>query len=331
MTCRAPLEAVRAVGADKFKPIVYKAGRRPAVLAKGFEAIDLPCGQCASCRLEYSRVWAVRLMHEAAWWEEHYRVFPFFFTLTYDEEHLPLYGMLVKHHVQDFLKRLRANTGAKIRYYVVGEYGSQCPDHQIIDCPVCGPIQRPHYHGILFGWAPDDKKMMGHRDGGTVYTSDEFGKAWPFGSHELGSCTFESCAYVARYIMKKQNGARAEDHYCKYFPLVDLFVDMPPEFALMSRGGRCPGGQHMGGIGRVFYEAFKSDMYPSDETPVPGRGCIGKPPRYYDRLYEAERPAVFAGVKEERIEAMRRSLEDGPSLRSRAMVEDARLKMLRRT
>ena len=334
MTCRRPIEAVRQLGV-KAKPIVYATGRRPKTLADGYAALELPCGQCRSCRLEYSRVWASRLMHECAYWEEFHNKYSIFLTLTYDNEHLPFYGELVKHHAQDFLKRLRFNTGAQFRYYMVGEYGSKCPDHDIVDCPACGPLQRPHYHAIIFGWSPVDREMMGHRDGMNVYTSKEIEKAWskskkPIGTHEFGSVTFESCAYVARYVMKKQKGENPSvyDHYCKYIPHLDVWVDLPREFAIMSRGTRK--GELNGGIGKLWYDQFRDDIYPSDECPIPGRSSVGKPPKFYDALYEQYDPEGMAKIKEERRFAMAKSLSEGPSLESRAKVEDARLALYQR-
>ena len=314
----------------KAKPIIYSAGQRPKTLAEGYQALELPCGQCKSCRLEYSRVWAIRLMHEAAYWEEFHNRYSIFLTITYDEDNIPFYGELVKHHAQDFLKRLRWHSGSQFRYYMVGEYGSQCPDHQIIDCPMCGPIQRPHYHAIIFGWTPPDKEMLGSRDGETVYSSEIIEKAWQKGSHEFGSCTFESCAYVTRYIMKKQTGDNQHtiDHYCKYIPHLDVWCDMSPEFAIMSRGTRK--GELNGGLGKQWYEHYKNDLYPADETPIPGRGIIGKPPKFYDSMYELEEPDTFATIKSARREAMAKSLVEGPSLESRAKVEDARLSLYQR-
>lgn len=334
MTCRAPLEAAQHK-IKQGKPIVYKKGRRPKTLAEGYRALELPCGQCKSCKLEKSRQWAARMMHEAAYWEEFKNKSSLFLTLTYNDEHLPMYGTLVKEHIQEFFKRLRWHIGRdKLRYYVVGEYGSQCPDHEIINCPVCGPLQRPHYHAIIFGWTPGQKEVLGHRDGATVYASEIIEKAWTkrnqagkktvIGGHEWGSCTFESCAYVSRYIMKKINGndeAMAE-HYCKYIPLLDTWVDLPPEFSMMSKRP---------GIGKKWYDHFQNDIYPTDEMPIPGRTNISKPAKYYDGFYEKSNPEQMAAIKEDRRKAMADSLVNGPSLESRAKCEDARLKQLTRT
>lgn len=66
------------------------------------QEIQLPCGQCIGCRLEHSRQWAMRMMHEASLHEENC-----FLTLTYDEENIPPDHSLKVEHFQKFMKRLR--------------------------------------------------------------------------------------------------------------------------------------------------------------------------------------------------------------------------------
>lgn len=245
-----------------------------------------------------------------------------FITLTYDDEHLPYARSLVKEHLQKFFKKLRSRIEPrKIRYYAVGEYGSTCSQHQIENCPVCGVIQRPHYHAIVFGFDFPDKKDIGTREGNVVYESELLHSLWPQGFHEIGNVSFESCAYVARYVCKKQTGARAAEHYCRYIPELDAWADVDPEFAIMSRRP---------GIGADFYDLFSHDMYPSDELTVPGRGVIGKPPAYYDKLYERENPEGLLAIKEKRIAAAIKNMEDGPSLSSREKVKEAQFQQLKR-
>lgn len=321
MTCRAPLEAAREKKGQG-KPLIYQRGQRPKTLAEGYEALELPCGQCRGCRLEHSKKWAMRMMHEAAYLEEFEGRYSSFITLTYDEEHLPQHETLVKDHFQNFIKRFRRLIEPfKISYYGVGEYGSQCPDHEIIDCPLCGGIQRPHYHGIIFGWPFPDKQVLGTRDGLLVYESKTLGRAWKFGSHEIGSCTFESCQYVSKYIMKKVTGDKKHDHYVKYLYATDQLVEIEPEFALMSRNPA---------IGRRWYENYWPDVYPSDECPIPGRYHLSKPPRYYDSLYEYQDPDDYQKIKTKRRDEMALSLAEGPSIESRAKNEDARLALYSR-
>lgn len=151
--------------------------------------IQVPCGQCIGCRLEYARVWALRCWHEQQLHEHNC-----FITLTYDDDHLPDWGSLVPEHFTNFMKRLRFyHPLTRIRFFGCGEYGDKS--------------ERPHYHLIIFGYDFPDKKFHAmSKSGELTYTSKELEKLWPFGFSLLGSVTFQSCSYVARYVMKKQTG-----------------------------------------------------------------------------------------------------------------------------
>jgi len=72
------------------------------------EPLELPCGQCIGCRLERSREWAIRMVHEASMHEDNC-----FITLTYAPEYLPPDGSLVKSDFQKFMKRLRKQVKKK--------------------------------------------------------------------------------------------------------------------------------------------------------------------------------------------------------------------------
>ena len=182
MTCFAPLEATQEAGK---KPIIWKKGKRPKHLANGTKHLELPCGQCIGCRLEKSRQWATRCIHEAQMHEDNC-----FITLTYDDENIPWDGSLNKQHFQAFMKRLRwHNKEKKIRYFHVGEYGEQ--------------LSRPHYHALIFNHDFDDKELWTVNDEMRLYTSEKLQKIWPMGFSTIGSVTWETAAYCSRYIMKK--------------------------------------------------------------------------------------------------------------------------------
>ena len=125
------------------------------------------CGQCLGCRLDRSRMWAMRVVHEAAMHES-----SCFITLTYrdpvectDEQlangwHIPADWSLHKDHLQKFWKRLR-KAGFRVRYFGCGEYGDVCKhglsttnDGERPHCPNCN-LGRPHYHACVFGFMPD--------------------------------------------------------------------------------------------------------------------------------------------------------------------------------
>lgn len=147
--------------------------------------VPVPCGKCIGCRLEYSRKWAVRSCLEAASHEDNS-----FITLTYDNENLPADGKLSKRPLQLFIKRLR-KTGAHVRYLACGEYGER--------------THRPHFHLIAFGYCPSDLETLYTKDGITYYRSESLQKIWGLGNVLVGDMNFRTCAYVARYCMKKIN------------------------------------------------------------------------------------------------------------------------------
>lgn len=257
MTCYFPLHAYRGKSKDADKIAVTF---RRSDSWRGVQ-LDLPCGQCVGCRLERSRQWAVRCMHEASLYEENS-----FLTLTYDDAHLPSDGSLILSDFQKFMKRLRKEVSPKlVRFFHCGEYGER--------------FARPHYHALLFGYSSPDRKHFSERNGNKVYSSDSMSRLWAKGFSVEGDVTFESAAYVARYVMKKVTGDRAEQHY----------LGRKPEYITMSRRP---------GIGRGWYDKFKGDVFPLDRVVV--RGSITRPPRFYDSLLAREDRSTMELIKIQR-------------------------------
>ncbi|QCS36266.1 replication initiator protein [Capybara microvirus Cap1_SP_200] len=224
----------------------------------------LPCRKCQGCKLDYSRSWALRCVHESRLYKENC-----FITLTYDDLHLPSDRKLVKKDVQDFFKRLRfhlSKEGKTVRFFLVGEYGSR--------------TKRPHYHAILFGFSPSDLVFANSRNGISVFRSNFLENCWSNGFVFVGSVTFESCAYVARYCLKK--------------------VETDPAFKEFSLMSRRPG------IGKDYFNKFYLDFYNSDVCFIPNRKGLQKVkvPRYYDKLLADKDPFKLLDIKDKRIEAM---------------------------
>jgi len=214
--CYSPLTGYRSrvTGASGKRQIVFKS-------SEGYldQPVEVPCGRCIGCRLEYSRQWAVRCVHEASLYDENS-----FLTLTYSPENLPSNGSLVKRDLQLFFKRLRKSLPEKkIRYFACGEYGDR--------------NGRPHYHVCLFNHNFRDRYLYTVRDGVALYRSESLERLWPAGFSTIGDVTFESAAYVARYTMKKFKGD--EDEKKKHYEICDSETgeihDLLPEFAIMSR------------------------------------------------------------------------------------------------
>ena len=136
MPCYRPIKGYRS------RRLNAETGKRPVVFnpRDGFydQPVDLPCGQCIGCRLERSRQWAIRCVHEASLHERNC-----FITLTYRDECLPTNGSLDLDAFQKFMKRLRRRFGEGVRFFHCGEYGEN--------------FGRPHYHAILFNLDFSDK------------------------------------------------------------------------------------------------------------------------------------------------------------------------------
>lgn len=244
MACFSPLLAWQTESGD----IVF------AERGKIRRELKLPCGQCVGCRLERSRQWAMRCMHEAQLYDHNS-----FVTLTYDDDHVPEDNSLNYRHFQLFMKRLR-KLKRGVRFYMCGEYGEN--------------YGRPHFHACLFNCDFEDKTIFRRLSGGSIlYRSAELEALWPFGFSSIGQVTFESAAYVARYVMKKVTGRNQEKHYEAVDSETGEIFRRVPEFNHMSLRP---------GIGRGYYDRFYSDMYPRDYVVV--RGMKMRPPKYYDRL-----------------------------------------------
>lgn len=283
MPCFHPLLAWRGnVGENGKREILFK---RPRIEGAELYQFKLPCGRCWGCRLERSRQWAMRCVHEASIREDNS-----FITLTYNDEHLPEGGSLVKADFQLFMKRLRRSLERSgrdlkenpVRYYMAGEYGEK--------------RGRPHYHAILFGYDFADKQFYkNNAQGQPVFISESLSSLWGMGDVAIGAVSFESAAYVARYVMKKWFGKDADEHYTdKSTGEIKL-----AEYCDMSRRP---------GIGRDWFNKWYKDVYPRDYTIVRGREV--RPPKFYDGLYEIVAPADYECMK---LERRKRAIKVDPS------------------
>lgn len=272
--------------------------------------LEIACGQCGGCRLERSRQWAVRCMHEA-----HQHEYNSFVTLTFSEPALYSrenpYTVSVRDH-QLFMKRLRKKYGQGIRFYLCGEYGEVCRKCALSRAK-CGcnyfyaSIGRPHYHVCLFGFDFPDKKFWKYSPtGDRLYISDSLNDLWPYGFGVIGSVSFQSAAYVARYIMKKQNGEnlkKVDEFGLKPYERMCLYTgeiyDCAPEYTKMSLKP---------GIGMTWFEKYKDDVYPHDYVVVNGVKC--RPPKFYDTQLEKFNPYIYEDVKLKRkINMNKREIE----------------------
>lgn len=315
MPCYYPLQAFRCFGrtTDSGKSLI--TFKKPS--ACRFEKLDLPCGSCIGCRLERSRQWAMRCVHEARLYDNNC-----FITLTFDDDHLYRRDNPFSLDVADFqlfMKRLRKRYGEGIRFFHCGEYGEQ--------------YGRPHYHACIFNHDFQDKRLWKSVNGNRLYISDELKELWPFGFSTIGDVTFQSAAYVARYIMKKLHGKHKTefDNYiingmeCNFIDEIsgEVLLTRRQEYVTMSRRP---------GIGKEWFDKNWRDVYVNGEDSVIMNGVKVRPPKYYDSQYEIVSPSDHEFVKHKRKRnALRHAGNNTLSrLRVRERVQKARLRMLPR-
>lgn len=221
----------------------------------------LPCGGCIGCKIDRSRDWAVRCYHESLMHDE-----SMFITLTYDDPHLPPdYGVHVRTW-QLFNKRLRKSIQpAKTRFFACGEYGDK--------------TLRPHYHALIFGYLFPDLVLYSIKRNNRIYTSKSLDGLWPYGLATIGTVNYQSAGYVARYVMKKQNGDNEHTlaHYLRVHPVTGQVHRVKPEFCVQSRRP---------GLGLSWFHKYKTDAFPSDFVVVNGKKH--SVPKYYLKLIEEE-------------------------------------------
>ena len=111
-----------------------------------------------------------------------------------------------------------------------------------------------------------------------IYEDEEFEKYIDHrGYCVIGSVTFESAAYVARYITKKTGRT--------------TIIGNQPEYFTQSRRP---------GIGRAWIEKYFSDIYPYDYIGLTDNRKM-KIPRYYDKVFEKIDDTEYNLVKQKRI------------------------------
>lgn len=138
--------------------------------------VPVPCGSCGYCLKNRKQDWQFRIANELLYCDSAH-----FVTLTYSDEYVPVKNgldVLDKTDLQKFFKRLRKrhsqHSKSQIRYYAVGEYGTQ--------------FKRPHYHIILFNSNPKDVEA-----------------SWPLGFVKFEKVEMGSVGYVVGYVSSIDN------------------------------------------------------------------------------------------------------------------------------
>lgn len=283
MSCNYPVTAWKSA-------TVNPSGRRSLVFKKersllGSPEYKVPCQMCTGCRMERARQWAMRCMHE-----KRLHNASAFLTLTYRPENLPYLengsATLVKRDLQLFLKRLRLERPSGLRFFACGEYGET--------------TLRPHYHVLMLNTSFPDMKFHKQSDGGkNLYVSAELDGVWKLGNCLIGEVSFESCAYVAGYLLKNSKYQIAKTEAAKAAARLH-YNGREKEFITMSLRP---------GLGQGYYLKYEDEVCAHDTVIVRGFEC--SVPKYYDVLRGRNDPKGLDAAKVlRRANARKRAIDN---------------------
>ena len=260
---------------------VRESGGRPVFEppTEPHRIVRLPCGGCIGCRVDKSRDWQMRMVHEMQLHDVSQ-----FLTLTYDEDHVPRDYSLNHRHWQLFMKLLRKRTKSRLRFVMCGEYGEK--------------NSRPHYHAIVFGLPLDDLWFWRMSKGHRTYRSPFLEEIWGRGHVYVGeTVTQETCGYVATYLLKNGSRDSREDFVFEDVDTGERVFRRSPYLQMSRRPG----------IGHDWLERYLGDVFPADSVVRRVRrkrgGFVNREagaPAYYRRLLRRWDPSMYARVAERR-------------------------------
>lgn len=266
--------------------------------------IQIPCGKCDGCRLDYSRNWATRAINEAYFYD-YYRNCAFV-SLTFNEHTLRNTNLgysVDKAFFKSWVKRLRFAVKDKynveFRHLSCGEYGAK--------------RSRPHYHMLIFGFNFPDKYVFKreHKYGKviTYYRSPFLESLWHLphsdtsaGYSLIGNVNYETCAYVARYVLKKQHAS--------------TYTSQQPEFLSVSR---------MPGLGYTYCQSNLDTLFSHGYVMLPS-GHKVPIPRYYESICEKLNPELYYNYKYSKFQSLHSRMMD--NFKSSSNPSDLRLSQL---
>lgn len=267
------------------------------------------CGQCMPCRINKQRVWKHRIILESAQYKDNA-----FVSLTYDEDHLPHGGTLVPKDAQDWIKRLRFAWSeiqkkqkvedAKIRYFLVGEYGDTS--------------FRPHYHAALFNFPACryGQSTYGKNRRSCCPFCDLVLNTWARGHVHSGEVNQSTAGYLAGYVTKKmtrKDDVRLQGRVPEFarmslkpgiggdalWEVSDVLLSNNLEYSLEDAPGGLRHARHIYPVGRYLHRKLRTQIGRPEHAPQ----------SVMDKKDEEMRPLREAA----------KNSEDNPSLKARVV------------
>lgn len=271
-----------------------------AFLSEHFYEVLIPCKKCLGCRQAHARDDSIRAVLEA---QSHRTQFfdhkegingqvdqSAMLTLTYDEKHLPSDGRLRHSDFQAFMKDLanwRRRDGLRQpRYLMCGEYGTK---------------GRPHFHCLIFGEDfHHDRRDVSMPDGQLTQMSADLDSCWGRGFATIDPCNAGTATYVAGYVAKKAkeglnpHGYTWEQRTRNRYGKAEKYSVLKPVAPEYRSASTKPG------LGKAWYDLHKHEAYQEDLVYIDGHKL--PLPKYFDKLYQQERPDNWELVVSERKE-----------------------------
>lgn len=212
-----------------------------------------------------------KFMKRLRFWYYNYQLCQYLLSLGRSDLVYDKFGNFRKHIRIPFFERpflLKDFKPKKIRCMHCGEYGDK--------------RHRPHHHAILFGFQFPDLKEC-YENGKKYYTSEILSNLWKFGIHRIGDCTYNSCAYVARYVTKKMNGNNQDEYYNGRKPEYVTYSTKPVLGA------------------NYFIKNYKEFVNTQEITVVADKKYSCRIPKSYDNILKKLNIDIYNDMKEKRV------------------------------
>lgn len=291
----------------------------------GYRRVDLPCGKCVGCLLEYRNSWVARILAQQ-YTDKYFKgsTNATFLTLTYDDNHLPYNANLFYKDFQDFINKVRVDYHRKyglpyssIKYFVCGEYGENKNGKY-----GKSKLGRPHYHAIILGvnfceyfqmlnymYLPHVRAIINKLDDAdkiepfvdchmrkvhktNALRSRHAERLWKKGVCVIGDVSRSSIGYVAGYNVKQkmlvfEDAIKKQEYYTR--------DDKPLNFPFIHCSK---------GFGEDFFNTYYQSIYTSGVVRIPGQEYTYKIPRYFDKKLKHKDYKLFEKVKQDRLNSI---------------------------